>query len=73
MKFSCEICNSKMSATKRLKDVKAADEGYFIICIVCRTDNKHLIGKELRCSECNHVRFSRQSEFCRYHWRKNND
>ena len=41
MKFSCEICNSKMSATKRLKDVKAADEGYFIICIVCRTDNKH--------------------------------
>ena len=30
MKFSCEICNGNMSATKRLKDVKAADEGYFL-------------------------------------------
>ena len=70
MKFSCEICNGNMSATKRLKDVKAADEGYFIICIVCRTDNKHLIGEGLRCSSCKQLRFSRQSKLCRLHWRE---
>jgi len=77
MPIKCEICGSKLKSTQRLKRAIEADDGYLIICIGCRTHNKHLLGDEMRCTairnkgkKCLLFRFSKNSDLCRYHWRE---
>ena len=80
MRLNCDICTGIVKATRRLKDTKAAAEGYIIICSICKNDAKS-IGAKFRCNamrvdgknKCRQFRYSVNSPLCRYHWRRTND